>query len=157
MGSQKEGECQREWERMLKELYIGYLFLICYQLQVKVKVKATADIQYKVFRLSGYPAGRISGKISIRCTPILEVLFQPSSLSNRSAAFYQWLIEALRSISGESKRCVLSMVNKSAAFYQWLMRVQPPSGSNRLADKRLSCASQVQHLEEIHFFNIKST
>jgi hypothetical protein len=27
------------------------------------------DIRYLVFRLAGYPAGRISGQISIRCIP----------------------------------------------------------------------------------------
>ena len=55
--------------------YIGKSLFYFNQLKVKKIAGYPTDIRYPAFRIAGYPAGWISGKISIRCIPRLYYQF----------------------------------------------------------------------------------
>ena len=60
--------------------YIGKSLFYFNQLKVKKIAGYPTDIRYSAFRIAGYPAGRISSKIRIRCIPRLYYQFLKKKL-----------------------------------------------------------------------------
>ena len=82
----KRKEKVSSWNEERREEEVKYvpvhwqIFILFYQLKVKKIAGYQTDIRYPAFRISGYPAGWISGKISIRCIPRLYYQFLKKKL-----------------------------------------------------------------------------